>query len=161
MIQRIILASRFIAALAVTCIAIMATIIFFYGVALTIRFIGSCITDGAQLLEDKTLILTAIELVDLFLIGITLYVIAIGLYELFIDPMVPTMSWLHIDNIDDLKANVLGMLIVILGVLFLSKALAWDGESDLLSFGAAIALIIASITYFLNHKAKSVDKSKG
>ena len=161
MIQRIILASRFIAALAVACIAIMATVIFLYGVALTGRFIARCFTDTLRLMEDKSLIVTSIELVDLFLIGITLYVIAIGLYELFIDPLVPTMPWLHIDNIDDLKANVLGMLIVILGVLFLSKALAWDGESDLLRFGAAIALVIASITYFLGYKSKTSDDSKG
>lgn len=162
MVQRSITASRFIAALAVACIAVMATATFLYGVAFTVRFIARVINEGPRVLENKSIILTSVELVDLFLIGITLYVIAIGLYELFIDPMVSTFPWLHIESIDDLKANVLGMLIVILGVLFLSKALAWDGETDLLRFGASIALIIASLTYFLAHKSKSggVGKDK-
>lgn len=161
MFQRTIVATRFLAGLAVASIAVMATVIFLYGVVLTVRFIAQCFTNGASLLEGKTLILTSIELVDLFLIGITLYVIAIGLYELFIDPAVPTMPWLHIRDIDDLKANVLGMVIVILGVLFLSKALAWDGEADLLRFGAAIALIVASLTYFLAYKSHATGGSKG
>jgi len=160
MFQRAIVASRLLAALAVASIAMMASVIFLYGVVLTGRFLLRCLTKGSSLMEDKSLILTSVELVDLFLIGITLYVIAIGLYELFIDPLVPTLPWLQIKDIDDLKANVLGMLIVILGVLFLSKALAWDGQSDLLRFGAAIALTVASLTYFLGYKSRASSGQK-
>ncbi len=42
------------------------------------------------------------------------------------------------------------VLIVVLAVLFLGQAMAWDGKRDLLSFGVAIALMIAALTYFLS-----------
>jgi hypothetical protein len=35
-------------------------------------------------------------------------------------------------------------------VLFLGQVVAWNGERDLLGFGAAIALVIAALTWFLS-----------
>ncbi len=83
---------------------------------------------------------------------------AIGLYELFVDPQLPTLPWLAIKDIDDLKARVLGVVIVVLGVLFLGQVISWDGERDLLGFGVAVALVIAALTYFLAAKS---DGGKG
>ena len=41
------------------------------------------------------------------------------------------------------------MVIVVLGVFFLGQSLSWDGTRDLLPLGAAIALVIAALTFFL------------
>ncbi len=41
------------------------------------------------------------------------------------------------------------MVIVVLGVFFLGQVVAWDGTRDLLPLGAAIALAIAALTFFL------------
>jgi hypothetical protein len=41
-----------------------------------------------------------------------------------------------------------------LGVLFLEQVVAWDGGRDLLGFGAAIALVVAALTYFLSQKPR-------
>ena len=46
------------------------------------------------------------------------------------------------------------MVIVVLGVLFLGQVISWDGTRDLLGFGAAVALVIAALTYFLSQKAR-------
>lgn len=155
MLRRIIVASRYVVVLAVACIALVATAIFAYCAALTARAVARPFRDGVGGATTKALILDAIELVDLFLLGIALYVIALGLYELFIDQSLPLPPWLVIRDLDDLKGKLLGVVIVILAVLFLGQAITWDGERDLLGFGAAIALVIAALTYFLGQKSRA------
>jgi uncharacterized membrane protein YqhA len=156
MLKRAIAASRYVIVVAVVCLALLATAIFVYSAVGTVRLLGQFSSGIAGAASTKTLILGVIELVDLLLIGVTLYVIAIGLYELFVDPQLPALPWLAIKDIDDLKARVLGVVIVVLGVLFLGQVIVWDGERDLLGFGVAVALVIAALTYFL--AAKSGDK---
>lgn len=58
---------------------------------------------------------------------------------------------------DDLKNKLAGVVVVVMAVLFLGQVVAWDGERDLLRFGAAIALVIASLTYFLGLKTKKTS----
>jgi len=76
------------------------------------------------------------------------------LYELFIDDTLPLPSWLEIHNLDDLKSKLIGVVVVVLGVLFLGQVIAWDGQRDLLGYGTAIALIVAALTYFLSQQPK-------
>lgn len=160
MLRRAIAASRYVVVLAIGAIGLLATAILAYGVALTVRIVAGPLRDGVGETSTKQLIIGAIEAVDLFLLGVTLYVIALGLYELFIDPNLPTSPWLRIRDLDDLKGRVLGIVIVVLGVFFLGQALAWDGTRDLLPLGGASALVIAALTYFLNQKSAGGDKPK-
>jgi uncharacterized membrane protein YqhA len=97
----------------------------------------------------KTISLTAIEIIDLFLLGTVFYIIALGLYELFIDDQITLPDWLNIHDFDQLKAKLIGVIVVIMGVIFLSQLVGWDGERNLLEFGAGIALVIASLTWYL------------
>jgi uncharacterized membrane protein YqhA len=53
-----------------------------------------------------------------------------------------------------LKNKLTAVVIVVMGVLFLGQVVTWDGERNLLNFGAAIALVIAALTYFLSQKSK-------
>lgn len=155
MIRRFILGSRFLIALAALGIAVAAVATIAYAIVATVRVVTGPLRGGFDTATTKALILGVIELVDLFLIGTTLYIIALGLYELFFDPHLPTPPWLIIRDLDDLKAKVLGMAIVILAVLFLGQALTWDGERDLLRFGGAVALVIAALSYFLGQKSRA------
>ncbi len=154
MIRRLIIASRYLIALAALCIAVAATATVGYATVLTVQVVAGPWRGGVGPTTTKSLILGAIELVDLFLVGTTLYIIALGLYELFFDQYLPSPPWLTIRDLDDLKAKVLGVVIVILAVLFLGQALTWDGERDLLRFGGAIALVIVALAYFLGQKSR-------
>ena len=102
----------------------------------------------------KSLAATFIEIADLFLLGVVMYIIALGLYELFIDDKVPLPEWLAIHSFDDLKSKLISIAIVVLGVTFLSQAVRWDGEQDLLGYGVAVGLVIAALTYFISVKGK-------
>ena len=56
--------------------------------------------------------------------------------------------------LDDLKSKLIGVVVVVLGVLFLGQVIGWDGQRELLGYGAAIALVVAALTYFLSQQPK-------
>jgi uncharacterized membrane protein YqhA len=151
--NRAIAASRYLIIVAVVGIFGLATALLLYGAADTFTLVAG-LFGGAGGKGSKALILAAIELVDLFLLATVLYVIAIGLYELFISDTLALPTWLEIHNLDDLKSKLIGVVIVVLGVLFLGQVIAWDGQRDLLGYGAAVALVVAALTYFLSQQPK-------
>jgi uncharacterized membrane protein YqhA len=109
---------------------------------------------GAPGLGYKELALDLIQILDILLLAVGFYMIAMGLYELFIDDRLEMPGWLVIHNFDDLKTNLVSIIIVILAVTFLSQAVKWDGELDIMGYGIAIGLVIAALTYFSSVKAK-------
>jgi uncharacterized membrane protein YqhA len=155
MLSRLIAGSRYLILFAVVAIFVAAVLLLVYGSVQTVQMIFETISGGSVSSKSaKALILTIIELVDLFLLATVLYVIAAGLYELFIDKAIPLPIWLEISDLDDLKDKLIKVVIVVLGVLFLGQVISWDGTRDLLGFGAAVALVIAALTYFLSQKAR-------
>jgi uncharacterized membrane protein YqhA len=159
MAQRFLSSSRFLILLAVIGTFIAATTLLVYGLVEAVVLVNEAITKGDVSSKGaKALALAFIELVDLLLLGTVFYIIALGLYELFIDDRVPVPRWLQIRDLDDLKHKLIGVVIVVLGVLFLGQVITWNGERDLLGFGAAIALVIGALTYFLSSKTKK-DKT--
>ena len=105
-------------------------------------------------MKAKGLILAFIELTDLFLLATVLYVMAIGLFELFVDDRLDLPHWLEIHDLNDLKEKLIGVLVVVMGVVFLGQVVTWDGERDLLRYGAGNALVITALTWFLSNKPK-------
>jgi uncharacterized membrane protein YqhA len=148
--------SRFLVLAAVVGALAAALALFAYGMAETVVVVIDTIAKAEVSSKGaKTLALAFIEIVDLFLLGTVLLMIALGLYELFINSDLDLPQWLQIRTFDDLKLKLVGVVIVVLAVLFLGQVVAWDGERDLLRFGAGIALVIGALTYFL-----SISKGK-
>jgi uncharacterized membrane protein YqhA len=152
--SRLLSASRYVALIPVVCILLAATALILFGAALTARTLYDLVSAGAfDSKVSKELLVRSIELADLFLLGTVLYVIAVGLYELFVDDTLPLPAWLEIHDLDDLKDKLIGVVIVVLGVVFLGQVITWDGVRDLLGFGAAVALVIAALAFFLSIKS--------
>ena len=152
-------ASRFMVILAVIGALLAATTLIVYGLLETVQLILKTIQDGEVTRKvAKGLALEFIEIIDLFLLGTVFYIVAIGLYELFISTNVKLPSWLSINNLDDLKNKLIAVVIVVLGVLFLGQVVSWDGERDLLGYGAAVALVIGALSYFLSQKSGGNSK---
>jgi uncharacterized membrane protein YqhA len=150
MVRKLIGASRYLAILPVIGSAVAGITLLMYTLARTWTLVSNAITDPALTSKSaKGLAVGFIEVIDLFLLSIVFYLIALGLYELFIDDQIPLPVWLEIHHLDDLKAKLVGVIIPVLGVVFLGQALTWDGETNLLLLGAPIALVIAALTYFL------------
>jgi uncharacterized membrane protein YqhA len=102
----------------------------------------------------KLTVLNLVEAVDLFLLGTAFYLIALGLYELFINANAPLPDWLVIHDLDDLKSKLLSVIIVVLAVQFLAQVLGWTGGWEILGFGTAIALVTLALAFFIAQKSK-------
>lgn len=90
-----------------------------------------------------------IEITDVILLGTVLYIVALGLYQLFIDQNLPLPRWLKVNDLTDLKRDLIGVVVVLLGVSFLGEVVNWEGDRNLLPLGAAIALVIAALGFIL------------
>jgi uncharacterized membrane protein YqhA len=90
-----------------------------------------------------------IEITDIILLGTVLYIVALGLYQLFIDHNLELPRWLKVNDLTDLKRDLIGVVVVLLGVSFLGEVVNWEGESDVLPLGAAVALVIAALGFIL------------
>jgi uncharacterized membrane protein YqhA len=104
----------------------------------------------------------AIELIEMFLLGIVLYVIALGMYQLFIRRDAYLPGWLIIRTLDDLKERLLSTVLVMLAVTFLGYAVTWDGTINIVGIGVAIALVIAALAYSIrlarqNHQEEKTE----
>jgi uncharacterized membrane protein YqhA len=105
-------------------------------------------------LDKKTAVLDFIELADVFLLATVLYIMALGLYELFIDPEITLPSWLVIKTLDDLKEKLVGVVVVVLAVSFLGTVIKAESAEAVMYKGVGIAAVTAALGYFLSRKAK-------
>ncbi len=158
MIRAVLNASRYLVVIAVLGSLVAAVALFVYGAVETI----SVVVDTAAKAEvsskgAKVLALAFIEIVDMFLLGTVFLIIALGLYELFVDEGLKLPKWLVIRTLDDLKNKLAGVVVVVMAVLFLGQVVTWDGQRELVGFGVAVAAVIAALTWFL---ASTVKKDK-
>ena len=92
------------------------------------------------------------EFVHQFLVGTVLYITAIGLYQLFVNP-VPMPGWLHIDSPDELEGSLISVTVVVLAVNFLGIVVTRNQQLNILEYGAGIALPIGALAIFVGLRA--------
>lgn len=92
--------------------------------------------------------------IDLFLIGATLLISAVGFYELFIGdsrrdeaPFVP--SWLEMNDLNDLKRRIIAMIVMMLSVSFVEVVVDTPHGRETLELGIGIAAVILALTVFV------------
>lgn len=88
-------------------------------------------------------------MIDLFLLGTILYIVSLGLYSLFINDKLPLPSWLEIHNLESLKENLVGVIIVLLAVTFLGDVVTWDGSTSIWALGVAVGFVSLALGLFL------------
>jgi uncharacterized membrane protein YqhA len=148
--------ARYLFFLAVLSTLLAAALVMLYGTVQIVAFVVELVRHGSISNEwGAELRLTVIEVVDLFLIGTVLFVIAVGLYQLFFTSMMPLPRWLLVHDVGDLERKLIGLVITVLSVVFLGQIVTWDGERDLLGFGVGIGAVIAGLTFFLRHEPRT------
>jgi uncharacterized protein (TIGR00645 family) len=100
--------------------------------------------------------------IDLFLIGATLLISAVGLFELFIHEIdlgerTPIPAWLEMRDLNDLKARVIAMIVLVLGVSFVEVVVDAPSGRQALGVGAGIAAVIVALTIFLRFAGHGGD----
>ncbi|NYT17126.1 MAG: YqhA family protein, partial [Methanomicrobiales archaeon] len=93
--------SKWLFLLAVLGTALIAIFLFVLGFIVTLfTMIGAVVSPQADLHTLKLLMSVFIEVIDVFLVATVFYIIALGLYELFI-AKAPLPGWLKICDLDD------------------------------------------------------------
>ena len=149
--KRFLGATRYLVLVAVIGAFVLAATLLLGGLAQTFSLVAGAFQGSKSI---KQLSLDGIVLVDAFLIGTVFLIIALGLYSLFIDDTIPVPPWLEFHTLDDLKIKLLNVVVVVLAVTFLGLVVGWKGNAEIFSVGAAIAFVIAALTYFLSNKSK-------
>jgi uncharacterized membrane protein YqhA len=152
-IRNLLSSTRYLIIIAVAGTFIAALTLLVYGGISVVQQILATIQYGAVSSRGaKTLALGFIENADLFLVATALYIMSLGLYELFIDNSVSLPDWLVINNLDDLKSKLIGVIVVVMAVVFLGHVVKWHGETEILYLGGAIGIVVAGLTYFTGQK---------
>ncbi len=144
--------SRGLILIPVAVLVISALAAFAYGAALLIWALIEVVPHPFPVGHKLGLFLLDI---DLFLVGATLLISAIGFYELFISkvdvgrPGAAMPTWLVMRDLNDLKARVVSMLVLVAAVSFVDVVVGFSGGHDILYLGGAVALVIAALTAFL------------
>lgn len=138
--------TRFGVLFAVFGLGLASTLLLIYATLVVLKTIWETATSTAIDLDHaKHLSVVFIELTDAFLLGAVLYIIALGLYQLFIDSSLPLPAWLRINTIEQLKGKLVGVIIVLLGVTFLAAVVDGGGGESLLYLGVAVAAVILAL----------------
>ena len=99
--------------------------------------------------------------IDLFLVGATMLIAAVGLYELFISKVDPgheghgMPAWLEMRDLNDLKARVISMIILVVAVAFVEVVVDFTDGRQVLYLGAGVALVVGSLTAYLSIEARN------
>jgi uncharacterized membrane protein YqhA len=155
--RNILASSRYFIGAAVLGTFLSAVILIVSGILAVLEIAWNQITDGEIGVQStKALSFEFLELIDIFLLGTALYVIALGLYQLFVDQTLPLPPWLVITSFDVLKQRLIGVVIVLLGVTFLGVAVHWQGGKDIAYLGAGTGFVVLalSIALYLTHRAE-------
>lgn len=156
--SKILASSRYIVLIAVLGTLVSSLILLVYEALVVAEGLFKVIAKGAISKGDaKLLAVDLVQAVDVFLIGIAVYMISLGLYVLFIDSELRLPKWLKFRDLEDLKGNLISIVIAVLAVLFLREAVSWDGTRNLLELAAALTLIIGVLTFYLSKKSGRQD----
>ena len=135
--------SRYIVVVAVVgCIVMFGVVTIYAAVA-----VGSATLK--ILFGGYALTVYAFKILDLFLIGTILYIVALGLAALFLDSEAALPRWFKIRELQDLKDVVSQSVVVVLLVAFLGIVLEWEKGTDIAFVGGGIAAVIAAVAFML------------
>ena len=135
--------------------------------AVCVMGVGRIFTGGEQILRAgefspkaaKAVALAAVEIIDLFLVATVAYIVAVGLYKLFIvDRELDLPMARKITNLKDLEDKIIGVIVAALAVAFLGQAAeAGEVPENMLGYGGGIALVIVALTYFMRNAGNGSD----
>ncbi len=137
----------------------MATVpilgLFISAVALTISTLIATVRTTVEAVitevSIQSMLVEYIEYADFFLLSIVLYIIAIGLYSLFIDEKIALPKWLEFHSLDDLKEKLVSVVVAVIGVSFLGQIINTSDAKSVMFVGIGIAAVIFSLAYFVKH----------
>ncbi len=147
---RLFSSSRYFAIFAVIGSFLSAVTLYIYGTLVVIQLIWDTLAEYRISVEGvKHLQVVFIEMTDVFLLGTVLFIVAFGLYQLFVQPDLPVPAWLKIHDLDQLTVRLVEVVGVLLSVTFLAYVVEGVVGPSLLEFGVSVAIVIAALSLLL------------
>ena len=146
--------TRFIATVPATGLLIASVVL---GVGTLIALVISSYEYVTGAINLHELTIEYIEYADSFLLAVALYILSIGLVNLFVTDNIPLPKWLEFHDFDDLKERLTSVIIVMIGVFFLGHVLKGAQGIDTLWVGLACSIIIVALSFFMGTVFKSKD----
>jgi uncharacterized membrane protein YqhA len=143
------LGARLLMLIGVLALIVTAATLLIFGAVGTFRHIALLVGPAGADLTNREVFLACIKLLDLVLLATVLLVAAIGLYSLFIDRNIPVPRWLQTEGVDGLKNQLAGIVVTLLGVLYLEQVITSAGSPDVMPLGIGIAAVILALCYFI------------
>jgi uncharacterized membrane protein YqhA len=163
--------TRYLIWIAVIALLFATLAVFVYGLISTVTVVIEIFSEGMFGAEGaRALSVELIEMIDLFLLGTILLITAVGLQELFVDPGLEEVipEWMSVASIDQLKFNLLAVIVVMLTVLFLGVVASYELSEgvSIMDYGVAVALVIlasgAAVYLFARvHHMREESEEKG
>jgi uncharacterized membrane protein YqhA len=145
---------RAIGVIAALCLFALGLSVLFYTVVEGIKVLETILGFSAY---EGRVIYNAMGILDLILLSFSIFIVAIGIYELFVAPIEQLPNWLQVDDLDALKDMLIKIIVPVMGITFLGRVVGWNGEDDLLSYGLAIAAVVVALSYFLSIKSNKKE----
>jgi len=148
--ERLLVSSRLLILIPVVFLLIDAAGSFVYGCVIFITTVSEVVHEPGRI---TGIVGRFLVVMDTYLVGATLMIAAFGFYSLFIADdgsnryVLP--GWLAMHDLDDLKARVVSMLILVAAITFADVAVETRNRENVLWMGLGIAVVIAALTAFL------------
>lgn len=143
--------SRFIVIIPIIGLLVSALVLTITSIIYTGAVVGEAIQGE---LGSKELLVEFVELADIYLLSVVLYVMSLGLYSLFISDNLPLPHWLEFHTLNDLKEKLIAIVGVALAVYFFGRVVGGEAPLNVLLEGVGIAAIIVALAYFMKHVLK-------
>jgi len=152
---------------------ILTSFVMFFIASFDVYYLGTLILQHMEASDAVTratlrsdIIGHAVEVIDGFLLAIVLLIFSYGIFELYVSKIVQAYGTstaqhlLKINSLDDLKARLGKVILMILIVKFFEVAISMNFETmkDLMLF--SIAIILIGTTLFMNQAVEYVVHNK-
>jgi uncharacterized membrane protein YqhA len=155
--ERILARARYAVFIPALASILGALLLMFQGSVAMVQTIVDVVTEGTKLKLTIVDILTA---VDAILLGTVLLVIGYGLYELFIDEDLDVPPWLQVQDLDDLKSKLIGVVVAIISVIFVGVFVDTDRAADVISYGVGAGALVTGLAVFAFATRKDPSEKK-
>lgn len=146
---RVVGRTRYAVLVAVAAVLLVSITLFLLGASQGVSVVVRAWSDAFQHGKFGSTDLTVefLAVIGVMLRAVVMYIIGVGLYSLFIEPLNLTAA-LGVESLVDLETKVISVVVVILAVTFLQHFIRWEDPVATLQFGAALALVSGALVLF-------------
>ncbi len=109
--------------------------------------------------DETAGLVEVLSMIDTFLLATVILVFALGLWELFVGDL-DLPEWLEIRTLDDLKAKLADVIVLVVAIKALEKLMTAKKPLDALLFSGAAGLIVLGLTLSSVTKLTKIRKDK-